>query len=142
MSYNKLNKSKKPKRYIQKSQIFIFILLILLLSIVIYAMIMGVVLRSTNIVIYLVTSIAATALGATIWYMKNSESEKKARFQYMIERDKLSGKVNTDYSGDPDTFYTDSSDTQNIDKPAEPDISYCDDTPRESSDTDNTDGVG
>ena len=73
--------------------------------------------KDTSVLPYLITSLAVQFLGCVIWYLKNSEAEKKVRIEAEMERMKLVSKnaVTTiidkvksdieDVESEPDTFY-------------------------------------
>ena len=82
------NKTSKP--YTQTSKKVVAFCLINFLIVEIFTMIMIWKTGDTEQIMYLVTSIAVTCLGTIIWYMKNSEAEKKARINMELEKLKMS----------------------------------------------------
>lgn len=78
---------KKP--YVQFSKKMVGFLLGNMLVIELFVMFMIYTTKDTSSMPYLITGIAATALGGGIWYMKNSEAEKKARISAEVERMKF-----------------------------------------------------
>lgn len=100
MSKKKLEKESKyidnridevSGNYVQFSKKFVLLCILNLVMIEIFAMVMIFKTNDTSQISYLITSIAATCLSVGIFYMKNSESEKKARINAEIERMKLEG---------------------------------------------------
>lgn len=80
---------KTSKPYIQTSKKVVMFCLFDFLIVEIFTMVMIWRTAATDQIMYLITSIAITCLGAVIWYMKNSEAEKKARINVELERMKL-----------------------------------------------------
>lgn len=79
------------KKYTQFSKKVVLICLFNLLAIELFAMVMIWRTGDTSQISFLVTAIAAECLACVVWYMKNSEGEKKARIQAEIERMKHEG---------------------------------------------------
>lgn len=77
------------KKYTQFSKKVVAFCLINLVAIELFAMVMIARTGDTSQIGFLITSIAVECVGCVIWYMKNSEGEKKARIQAEIERAKL-----------------------------------------------------
>lgn len=94
------NKTSKP--YTQTSKKVVGFCLIDFLIVEIFAMIMIWRTGDTEQIMYLITSIAITCLGAVIWYMKNSEAEKKARINMELERLKMSKAFHSESCNDDD----------------------------------------
>lgn len=99
------------KPYTQFSKQFVKWSLVNLIIIEIFVMVMIYRTGDTSQLAYLITGLAVEMLGVGIWYMKNSEAEKKARINAEVERMKMSGIVGEpfdtqmDYSNSPDTYY-------------------------------------
>lgn len=99
------------KPYTQFSKQFVKWSLVNLIIIEIFVMVMIYRTGDTSQLAYLITGLAVEMLGVGIWYMKNSEAEKKARINAEVERMKMSGIVGEpfdtqmDYSNQPDTYY-------------------------------------
>ena len=74
------------KKYTQFSKKVVLICLINLFAIELFAMVMIWRTGDTSQISFLVTAIAAECLACVVWYMKNSEGEKKARIQAEIEK--------------------------------------------------------
>lgn len=85
--------NKLYNRYSQFSKFVVAFCTLNLVVVEAYIMILLWKTKDTSQISYLVTSIAATCLGTVIWYMKNSESEKKARIAAEVERMKVSGEI-------------------------------------------------
>lgn len=85
----RLENVKKP--YVQFSKKIIFVLLSNLIIIEAFFMYMVYKTEDTSILPYLITGIAATIITGVIWYLKNSEAEKKCRIDAEIERMKFQG---------------------------------------------------
>lgn len=120
----KLAHTAKP--YVQFSKRMISFLIGNLIVIELFVMFMVVKTYDMTPVPYLVTSIAATLLGGVIWYMKNSEAEKKARISAEIEKFKIAEMskkalvetVNKSFSieDEPDTYFRESEDPIQVDQ--------------------------
>lgn len=93
------------KPYVQFSKKVIAFLLINLIVIEVFTMFICIWLRDLSPVSYLITSIAATMLSGVIWYMKNSEAEKKARINAEIEKYKVDKGLEFEIEEEPDTYY-------------------------------------
>lgn len=107
---DKKNIEEVTKPYVQFSKKLVSFLLVNLIVIELFTMGMCVWLRDLSPVPYLITSIAATMLSGVIWYLKNSEAEKKARINAEIEKLKIE-KQNTlefEVEEEPDTYYKES----------------------------------
>jgi len=85
----RITRVKKP--YVQFSKKIIFILILNLAIIEAFFMYMVYTTGDTSILPYLITGIAATIVTGVIWYLKNSEAEKKYRIDAEVERMKLQG---------------------------------------------------
>lgn len=83
---------KVSKPYVQFSKKIIGMLICNLFFIEVFAAVMAWRCADTTLTGILVTSVAVECLGGVIWYMKNSEAEKKARVGASIERMKLLSK--------------------------------------------------
>lgn len=83
---------KVSKPYVQFSKKIIGMLICNLFFIEVFAAVMAWRCADTTLTGILVTSVAVECLGGVIWYMKNSEAEKKARVEASIERMKLLSK--------------------------------------------------
>lgn len=81
------NKTSKP--YTQTSKKIVGFCLLNFLIVELFAMVMVWKTSEMEVISILITSIAVTCLGAIIWYMKNSEAEKKARINMELERMKI-----------------------------------------------------
>lgn len=88
---NRLDEVKKP--YMQFSKKMIVFCIINLLIIELFVMVMVVLTKDTSVLPYFITSLAVQFLGVGVWYLKNSEAEKRARIDAEVERMKLQGKV-------------------------------------------------
>lgn len=99
------------KPYVQFSKKIIAFLLINLIIIEVFTMFICIWLRDLSPVSYLITSIAATMLSGVIWYMKNSEAEKKARINAEIEKYKVDKNLEFEIEDEPDTYYKEESDS-------------------------------
>lgn len=84
---------KKEKKYIQFSKIVVAMCLINLFVIEFFSMWMIYRFGDTSQISYLITAIAAECLACVVWYMKNSEAEKKARIQAEVDKAKLDAEV-------------------------------------------------
>ena len=126
---NRLEEVKKP--YTQFSKRIIAFCFVNLLAVEIFVMVMVVLTRDTSVLPYFITSIVVQMLGAIIWYLKNSEAEKKARISAEVERMKLGGvpkesfdKILSDITDkveeyEPDTYYKGNEGTPNIVTPVD-----------------------
>ena len=81
--------SELSKGYTQFSKRVVLLCVTNLIVIEIFSMWMIYSTLDTTQISYLITSIALECLGAIIWYMKNSEAEKKARIASEIEKMKI-----------------------------------------------------
>lgn len=82
-------KEKKEKKYVQFSKKVVMLCIANLFLIEFFSMWMIIKFGDTSQLSYLITAIAAECLGCVIWYMKNSETEKKARIQAEVDMKKL-----------------------------------------------------
>jgi hypothetical protein len=83
------SEDKVTKKYTQFSKKVVALCIVNLFAIEVFAMYMIAKTDATDQISYLVTAIAAECLACVVWYMKNSEGEKKARIQAEIEKEKL-----------------------------------------------------
>lgn len=104
------------KPYVQFSKKIIRFCILNLMIIEAFAMYMIFVTRDTAVLPYLITSLAVQFLGCVVWYLKNSEAEKKARIDAEMERMRLVSqnatnavlekvKCATNPEAEPDTYY-------------------------------------
>lgn len=111
---NQIQEFTKP--YVQFSKRVIRFCILNLIAIEIFVMFMVFITKDTGVLPYLITSLAVQFLGCVVWYLKNSEAEKKVRIEAEIERMKLVSKTNVNDIMDkvrthvnpedtPDTFY-------------------------------------
>lgn len=106
----KIDNISKP--YTQFSKKIIAFLLGNLIVIEVFVMSMCIWLRDMSPVPYLITSIAATILSGIVWYLKNSEAEKKARIQAEVDKMKIRNAI---IENEPDTYYKESEHIDDID---------------------------
>lgn len=104
------------KPYVQFSKKLISFLLVNLIVIELFTMGMCIWLKDLSPVPYLITSIAATMLSGVIWYLKNSEAEKKARINAEIEKLKIEkkGTLEFEIEEEPDTYYKESEHPEDV----------------------------
>lgn len=76
----------KEKKHIQFSKKVVTMCVANLIAIEVFAMVMIYRTGDTSQLMYLITAIAAECLGSVIWYMKNSETEKKEKIRAEVER--------------------------------------------------------
>ena len=105
---NRIEKVSKP--YTQFSKKIVLLCVLNLIMIEMFAMWMIYKSGDTSVISYLITSIAVECIAAVVWYMKNSEAEKKARISAEVERMKtmkiLPKPFDTEISvgSEPDTY--------------------------------------
>ena len=108
--------SESIKPYIQFSKKIIRFCILNLIIIEVFVMYMIFVTKDTGVLPYLITSLAVQFLGCVVWYLKNSEAEKKSRIEAEMERmrlvsknaastvmEKVRGVTNPEV--EPDTYY-------------------------------------
>lgn len=91
-STDETSKSNIPsieKKYTQFSKKVVTFCLINLIAAEVFVAVMICKSGDTSSLSYFLTSISIECLGCIIWYMKNSESEKVARINAEIEKEKL-----------------------------------------------------
>jgi hypothetical protein len=88
---DRLEEVKKP--YTQFSKKIITFCFVNLIIVEAFVMVMVVISSDTSVLPYFITSLMVTLLGAIVWYLKNSEAEKKARIDAEVERMKLQGRI-------------------------------------------------
>lgn len=118
---NRIDKVKKP--YVQFSKKIVGLLIGNLIVIELFVMYMTYITRDTSSMPYLITGIAVTMATGVIWYLKNSEAEKKARIDAEVERMKFLGVIpkafdtilsNSNENDIPDTYYKGTEGSDNI----------------------------
>lgn len=85
----KSSNTEKPKKHVQFSKKVVILCTSNLFLIEFFSMWMIFKFGDTSQLSYLITAIAAECLGCVIWYMKNSETEKKARIQAEVDMKKI-----------------------------------------------------
>lgn len=85
----KSSNTEKPKKHVQFSKKVVILCISNLFLIEFFSMWMIFKFGDTSQLSYLITAIAAECLGCVIWYMKNSETEKKARIQAEVDMKKI-----------------------------------------------------
>lgn len=115
----RLGEVEKP--YVQFSKKMIVFCIVNLLIIEIFVMVMVVITNDTSVLPYFITSLCVQFLGVGVWYLKNSEAEKRARIDAEVERMKMQGKVpkeafdkmlsdvNELIEAEPETYYKEDS---------------------------------
>lgn len=118
---SQIDKVKKP--YVQFSKKMMTFFLGNMLFIELFVMYMIFTTKDTSTMPYLITGIAAAAMGVGVWYLKNSEAEKKARINAEVERMKFLGVIpkafdtvlsNSNENDTPDTYYKGNEGENNI----------------------------
>jgi hypothetical protein len=102
------------KKYTQFSKKVVLMCVFNLFAIEIFSMVMMWKTQDTSQISYLITSIAVECLGCVVWYMKNSETEKKTRIQAEVEKEKLKSGGNPNPSSESGSSF-DAGVTDNID---------------------------
>lgn len=88
-SNGRKDSNRAEKKYVQFSKKVVMLCIANLFLIEFFTMWMIIKFGDTSQLSYLVTAIAAECLGCVIWYMKNSETEKKARIQAEVDMKKI-----------------------------------------------------
>lgn len=98
------------KKYVQFSKKVVFLCLLNLIAIEVFAMVLIWQTKDTSQISYLITSIAVECLGGIIWYMKNSEAEKTARIQAEVDM----ARMESEKSNKPDDIEIHEFDTESM----------------------------